>query len=151
MLKGERITSIQEFLQTNHTITDLNRWVFTYYVIQYNGTNESKQDISRFIGGFSHGSLKLVDTVLMNQHISDSRTRDLRDCIQDINIGDYVCLSCGKFFVMPKQEFRNCKKIWKMKKVRFNLNRFKEYYGKLKTLEGIKLYGKTYHHPAAVV
>ena len=145
MLKGQTITTIREYLQHTHPITDLNRDVFTYYVIEYDGTNECKQDISRFIGGFPYGDLTLVNTALINQHWAsryredykeNQLSRTLEDCIEHINIGDWVVLSCGKFFVIPEADVVLCKLVWRMEKVDFDVERFKQRYS-----EGNNLYG----------
>lgn len=150
MLKGETITSMREFVSMHYPIiNDHNRWAFTHYVIEYDGTNEVKQDISRFVGGFQYGDLTLVDTALMSQYrVSRDRpgpfTRKLEECIMTISVGDWVCLSCGKFFLIPKDSVQECIDGWLLEEIPYDLERFREYYANEWESLGYPLYQPSY-------
>lgn len=156
MLVGERITSLREFLQYRNRRPHSSRWCFTYYIIEYDGSAECEQDIARFIGGFPYGRLTLVDTVLMDQYNRGQEanapiTRKLEDCISTINVGDWVCLSCGKLFLIPKDDVQECIHAWEMWEVDFDLDFYKEFYGDVTKRTGGSLYGKPNHINAAIV
>lgn len=147
MLKNDVITSIREFLQTDYPVTEINRWAFTYYVIEYDGSAERKQDISRFMGGFCYGDLTLANTALMNQHWphrwthkENNMTRKLDECIETIDVGDWVCLSCGKFFLIPKSEIDATIRGWSLIEIHYDHDRFKKYYDHIESINNARVY-----------
>ena len=122
MLKDGTLTSVREFVCITHKVTDLTRWAWTEYAIKYDGSNECMQDIAIFTGGFAYGTLgenlQVMNTILLRQG------RIPHDCIDELKVGDWVVLACGKVFVANDAYFaRNREEL------PIDWDRFMAYYG----------------------
>lgn len=137
MLKEGVITSIHEFVNSAHKFDELNRWVWTEYAIQYDGTNESANDIAIFVGGYPYGvlgdKLKIVNTILMAQG------RESKECIDEIGVGDWVVLTCGKIFGADNKYVKSTGI-----EIPFDRKRFDDIYGSVQYDKRPKKYSDPY-------
>ena len=122
MLKDGILTSMHEFVTVSNGFNDLTRWAWTEYGILYDGSNEVRNDIAILIGGFPYGvigdKLRIVNTIMVAQG------RPPEDCIDEIGIGDWIILACGKIFGADELYIQRSKQ-----EIPFNKDRFEAYYG----------------------